>query len=123
MPTILVVGATGQQGGGVINALLSHGNTDLVIRALTRNPSSAAAKTVLARGVQPVKGDLLDRPSLLAALTGVDQAYLVTDFRGPDDVEGELKQGRLFIDTAKEAGMMLSLLTFVFSSSKFPHSQ
>ncbi|KAH7366767.1 hypothetical protein B0T11DRAFT_274057 [Plectosphaerella cucumerina] len=105
MPTILVVGATGQQGGGVINALLSHGNTDLVIRALTRNPSSAAAKTVLARGVQPVKGDLLDRPSLLAALTGVDQAYLVTDFRGPDDVEGELKQGRLFIDTAKEAGV------------------
>ncbi|KAH6656181.1 hypothetical protein F5X68DRAFT_178887 [Plectosphaerella plurivora] len=105
MPTIFVVGGTGQQGGGVLNALLSHGHSDLVIRALTRNPSSSAARTLETRGVQPVKGDLLDRSSLLAALAGVDRAYLVTDFRGPEDVEGELKQGRLFIDTAKEAGV------------------
>jgi uncharacterized protein YbjT (DUF2867 family) len=54
--------------------------------------------------VQPVKGDLLDRQSIFKALEGVDAAYLVTDFRGPEDVEGELKQGKQFVDVAKEAG-------------------
>lgn len=114
MPSILVVGATGQQGGGVINALLSHGRDDLVVRALTRNPASRAAKSLEARGVQPVKGDLLDRQSLMAALTGVDSAYLVTDFRGPEDIEGELKQGRLFIDTAKESGERIQSMSPLF---------
>lgn len=103
-PTILVVGATGQQGGGVINALLSTGRSDLSIRALTRNPSSSSAKALEKKGVQPYRGDLLDRQSLVKALAGVDYAYLVTDFRGPEDIEGELKQGKQFIDAAKEAG-------------------
>lgn len=104
MPTILVVGATGQQGGGVINALLASGSTDLKIRALTRNPSSSAAHALSKRGIEPVKGDLLNRQSLIKALTGCDAAYLVTDFRGPEDIVGELRQGRQFADAAAEAG-------------------
>ncbi|KAG5745334.1 hypothetical protein H9Q70_011966 [Fusarium xylarioides] len=82
MPTILVVGATGQQGGGVVKALLSSGRTDLVVRALTRNPTSGPAYSLAYRGVQLVKGDLLDPESLARALGGADAAYLVTDFRG-----------------------------------------
>lgn len=104
MTTILVVGATGQQGGGVINALLSQGSTQLTIRAMTRNPSSSIAKGLANRGVLPVKGDLQDRMSLLAALQNVDVAYLVTDFRGLGDIQGELEQGRNFLEAAKEAG-------------------
>lgn len=105
MAVILVVGATGQQGGGVINALLASGRTDLSIRALTRNPSSASAQALAQRGVHAFKGDLLDRQSVVDALEGVDAAYLVTDFRGPEDVAGELRQGRQFVDAAKETGM------------------
>ncbi|RSL47456.1 hypothetical protein CEP53_009934 [Fusarium sp. AF-6] len=105
MPTFLVVGATGQQGGGVVEALLASDHPDLTIRALTRNPSSSAAQALASRGVQPVKGDLLDRQSISKALEGADAAYLVTDFRGPEDVEGELKQGKQFVDAAKEAGV------------------
>jgi uncharacterized protein YbjT (DUF2867 family) len=104
MPTFLVVGATGQQGGGVVEALLASDRPDLTVRALTRNPSSSTAQALARRGVQPVKGDLLDRQSIFKALEGVDAAYLVTDFRGPEDVEGELKQGKQFVDVAKEAG-------------------
>lgn len=104
MPTVLVVGATGQQGGGVVNALLSTGRSDLTIRALTRNPGSDSAKALARKGVEPHQGDLLNRSSLAKALLGVDYAYLVTDFRGPEDVHGELKQGKEFIDSAKEAG-------------------
>ncbi|KAK7429843.1 hypothetical protein QQZ08_003688 [Neonectria magnoliae] len=105
MPTFLIAGATGQQGGGVVEALLASGHPDLTIRALTRNPSSSAAQALERRGVQAVKGDLLDRESLVRAFEGVDAAYLVTDFRGPEDVEGELKQGRQYVDVAKDAGI------------------
>ncbi|KAG5808547.1 hypothetical protein H9Q74_002508 [Fusarium xylarioides] len=105
MPTILVVGATGQQGGGVVKALLSSGRTDLVVRALTRNPTSGPAYSLAYRGVQLVKGDLLDPESLARALGGADAAYLVTDFRGYRDTDGELEQGRQFIDAAKTAGL------------------
>jgi uncharacterized protein YbjT (DUF2867 family) len=104
MTSLLVVGATGQQGGGVISALLGYGRTDLTIKALTRNTSSAAAQSLSRKAVQLCKGDLLDRQSLLNALDGVDAAYLVTDFRGPEDIEGEMKQGKQFVDAAKESG-------------------
>lgn len=104
MPTVLVVGATGQQGGSVVKALLSSGRTDLAVRALTRNTTSVPAYRLADRGVQLVKGDLLDPESLAQALVGVDAAYLVTDFRGYKDTDGELEQGRQFIDAAKTAG-------------------
>lgn len=104
MATVLVIGATGQQGGGVIEALLASGRTDLNIRALTRNPASSAAKNLTNRGVKLYQGDLENRDSLVAALSDVDAAYLVTDFRGPGDVEGEFQQGKNFVDAAKETG-------------------
>ncbi|KAH7142169.1 hypothetical protein EDB81DRAFT_723438 [Dactylonectria macrodidyma] len=105
MPLILVVGATGQQGGAVTNALLASGHNNLKIRALTRNPSSAASKALADRNVELARGDLLDGDSLLTALTGCGAAYLVTDFRGEGDVAGEIKQGKLFTDKAKEANV------------------
>lgn len=105
MPAILVVGATGQQGGGVINALLATKPPNLEIRVLTRNPGSAAAISLKRRGVILVRGDLGDRTSLQNALEGCGAAYLVTDFRGPEDIQGELSQGRLFVDIVKETGM------------------
>ncbi len=104
MPSILVSGATGQQGGGVIKALLNAQVPTLKILALTRNPESSAAVNLSRRGVEIVKGDLFDRDSLLAALKDRDAAYLVTDFRSAEDVPGEIRQGKLFIDCAKETG-------------------
>ena len=48
--TVFVTGATGQQGGAVARALLARGHK---VRALTRNPSSDAAKALAAAGVDP----------------------------------------------------------------------
>jgi uncharacterized protein YbjT (DUF2867 family) len=36
---IAVVGATGQQGGGLVKAILAHANGDFQARALTSRPS------------------------------------------------------------------------------------
>jgi len=58
---ILVTGATGKQGGAVIDALLASPSAkDFTILAVTRNPESESAKKLVERGVKIVKGDLND---------------------------------------------------------------
>jgi len=46
---VLVTGATGNQGGAVVRALLKQGHQ---VRALTRNPASPAARRLAEQGVQ-----------------------------------------------------------------------
>jgi uncharacterized protein YbjT (DUF2867 family) len=58
---ILVTGATGKQGGAVINALLSSPSAkDFTILAVTRNAESGSARKLVERGVKIVQGDLKD---------------------------------------------------------------
>jgi uncharacterized protein YbjT (DUF2867 family) len=73
---VLVTGATGKQGGGVIENLLS--SNKLAIRVLTRDPESPAAKSLAAKGLELAKGSLTDEESLVAALDGCSSAFLVT---------------------------------------------
>ena len=58
---VLVIGATGNQGGSVVQALLPKGHS---IRTLTRNPDSPAAKQLVEQGVEVLKGDFSDPDSL-----------------------------------------------------------
>ena len=62
---ILVTGATGKQGGALISALLDApdaGSYRLI--ALTRKPTSAAAKMLADQGVDLIQGDLNDVPGV-----------------------------------------------------------
>jgi uncharacterized protein YbjT (DUF2867 family) len=61
---ILVTGATGKQGGAVVDYLLESGRKDIVILALTRNSQSASSKKLGEKGVKVVQGDLNDVPSV-----------------------------------------------------------
>lgn len=61
--TVVVVGATGGQGGSVISALL--GRPGIHIRGITRNIHSPKAQTLAAKGVEMVTADL-DNESTLA---------------------------------------------------------
>lgn len=65
---ILVTGATGRQGSGVVSALLSS-SQPYTILAVTRDPSSPAAQRLatLSPSIHLVRGDLSDVPSLWAA--------------------------------------------------------
>src|SRR6185369_9912974 len=93
---IAVIGATGQQGGGVVRALQASGQ--FKVRALTRNPDKHRQ---LANEV--VKADL-DRPETLeAAFKGAYGVFLVTNFRekGAD----ERKQATAAVRAAKDAGV------------------
>ena len=78
---IAVLGGTGQQGGGVVDALLGAGK--FAVRVASRNPASDASQALTARGVEVVKADLLDPSSLRSALKGAHGAFLVTNFWDP----------------------------------------
>ncbi|RWA11862.1 hypothetical protein EKO27_g3235 [Xylaria grammica] len=82
---VTVFGATGVQGGSVVDALLNDASvaSTYAIRAVTRNPSSASAKAIEARGVSVVKADLNDVASLTTAVAGSHVIFAVTDFWGP----------------------------------------
>jgi uncharacterized protein YbjT (DUF2867 family) len=98
---ILVSGATGQQGGSVARNLLERG---FAVRALTRDTEKAAAKELVDLGAEVVSGDLEDRASIERVLAGVYGVFSVQQF-WEVGVEGEVGQGILLADAAKEAGV------------------
>src|SRR5260370_32405044 len=77
---ITVIGATGQQGGAVIGALLKH---RIPIRAVTRNPNGDKARALVQRGVEVVRADLEDVDSVRAALDGPAAAFALDCHHGP----------------------------------------
>ncbi|MEW2167181.1 NmrA/HSCARG family protein [Streptomyces sp. NPDC007084] len=100
---ILVVGATGQQGGATARALLAAG---VPVRALVRDPAGARAKAVGALGAELVTGDLDDRASLDRAAAGARAVFSVQmpDLEGRG-FDGEVAQAVNLIGAAREAGV------------------
>jgi uncharacterized protein YbjT (DUF2867 family) len=73
--TIVVTGASGQQGGHLSRLLLARGHH---VRALTRNPDGAAARTLASLGAELHVADLESGEGLDSALSGADGMFLVT---------------------------------------------
>lgn len=112
---VLVAGATGQQGGAVARHLLGDG---WEVRALVRDPNKEAAQALLKQGAELVHGDLYDRASLDRALKGMYGVFSIQNYWLPDvGYEGEVKQGKLLADAAKEAEVQ----HFVYSSVGAAH--
>ena len=74
---ILVTGATGYVGGRLVAVLESHG---VRLRCLARDPERL--RESVAATTEVVRGDVLDRASLAAALLGVDVAYYLVHSMG-----------------------------------------
>lgn len=119
--TILITGATGQQGGATARALAGKGFT---LRAMTRNPGSDAARALAAAtGAELVKGELDDEASLKAALSGAWGAYAVQN-TWTAGVEGEEAQGKRLATAAREAGVQHFVYASVASADRktgIPH--
>eukprot|EP00002_Diphylleia_rotans_P031003 TRINITY_DN6419_c0_g1_i1.p2 TRINITY_DN6419_c0_g1~~TRINITY_DN6419_c0_g1_i1.p2 ORF type:complete len:307 (-),score=79.25 TRINITY_DN6419_c0_g1_i1:253-1173(-) len=102
-PIIAVTGATGKQGGAVVEALLARGN--YAVRAITRKTDSEAAKALAAKGVEVVAANIDDKASLVEAFKGAHGAFFVTNFWEHLDIEREIQQGKNLGDAGKEAGL------------------
>ncbi len=83
---ILVTGATGGVGGSVVKQL---GDTGVIVRAISRNPSDD-----LPPGVEVLAADLTHPASMRQALQGVDSVFLYPYAQGPqlDSLVAEMKQ-------------------------------
>ncbi|MDX1615428.1 MAG: SDR family oxidoreductase [Candidatus Promineifilaceae bacterium] len=91
--TILVTGATGNTGSGLVPALL---DAEVNVRAFIRDEEKAPSLEEM--GVEVVMGDLDEPDTIPPAVEGVDKIYLLT-WNGPTQAQ----QAKAVIKAAKEA--------------------
>ncbi|CAG9950334.1 unnamed protein product [Clonostachys rosea f. rosea IK726] len=115
---IVVVGATGGQGGGVVNAFLN--DPEYRVRGVTRNTESPKAQALVKKGVEMVQADQKDEASLTEAFQGAHAIFAVTDYYdfffqiGKDaSMEREFTYGT---NLARAASKIETLQTYVWST-------
>ncbi|MFJ4210559.1 SDR family oxidoreductase [Paenarthrobacter sp. NPDC089675] len=115
---VLVVGATGYLGGQVVAELLKRGKR---VRALVRPKSDAS--NLAAKGVEVVRGDMLDAGSLTDAMAGVDAvvstaAGYTRNDRNADAID-TFGNSNLAV-AAKQAGVRRFVLISILTSDQTP---
>jgi uncharacterized protein YbjT (DUF2867 family) len=98
---VLVAGATGRLGGPLAGRLIDRGHR---VRALTRDPGSAAAGRLRRRGAHIVAGDLDDPPSLNRAAAGADAVFVLSTPHHGTGPAAEARQAISLADAAVAAG-------------------
>ncbi|KAJ5617300.1 hypothetical protein N7537_002414 [Penicillium hordei] len=103
----VVFGATGNQGGSVIDSILSDPelSRDFRIRGVTRNPDSARATNLKGKGVEMVAADLSNPTSLARALEKAHTVFLVTNFWEYLDRDVETTQGKNVANACSSTGV------------------
>jgi uncharacterized protein YbjT (DUF2867 family) len=114
--TILVIGASGKQGGATAARLLADG---WPVRALCRDLTSTAAATLSTRGAQVVRGDMDDVASLRAAMRDVYGVFSVQPTVGSPSAgpgftaETEVRWGMNVAEAAQAEGIAHLVFTSV----------
>ncbi|WKZ69460.1 MAG: NmrA/HSCARG family protein [Melioribacteraceae bacterium] len=102
---IAVLGATGAQGGGLANTILSDKNSEFSVRAITRDVNSDKAKALTDKGAEVVKADVDDANIITNAFKGAYGVFAVTFFWEHFSPEKELNQAKIFAQAAKDTGV------------------
>ncbi|MCM3688694.1 NmrA/HSCARG family protein [Kocuria rosea] len=117
---VLVLGATGGQGGAVVRALQAKGAP---VRALVRDPHSSSATRLEREGIEVVAGFLDDTASLATAMQGTRSVFaLTTPFEAGTDAE--MIQGRAILTAADKAQvphLVFSSVAGAHGDSGVPH--
>jgi len=100
-PVLVVTGATGAQGGGLVHAILDDPQQSFAVRAVTRNANSDNARQLRRLGADVVTADLDDLRSLEGAFEGGFGAFCVTNFWEHFSPERETQQAINMAEAAK----------------------
>jgi uncharacterized protein YbjT (DUF2867 family) len=101
--TVLVTGATGQQGGAAARSLLRDG---WHVRALVRDPQAPAARALNSVGAELVPGDMDDRAGLTAAMQDAHGVFSIQPANSaPHFNHGEVRMGVNVAEAAHTAGV------------------
>ena len=116
---IAVVGATGNQGGGLVRSILGDTGGAFAVRALTRNVESEKAMELAKLGCEVVQADLDIGASLKSAFDGAFGAFCVTFFWEHFVPEKELVQAAAMAQAAKQAGLKHVVWSTLEDTRKF----
>ena len=114
--TILVLGATGQQGGAVARQLLANG---FKVKAFTREAESDAVRNLNQLGAEIFQGDMgseADLSEAMKAVYGVFSVQPASWAPTPKSDELEAQLGILVADVAKKSGVQHFIYSSVFVS-------
>ena len=118
--SVLVSGATGQQGGALARVLLDKGHR---VRAFVRRPDSPEAKELERLGARLAEGNLEEPSTIEDAARGMDAAFVVaTPFEA--GTEAETRHGISAADAAKAADVEHLVYSSVADADKdtgIPH--
>ncbi|KAE8137820.1 hypothetical protein BDV38DRAFT_282749 [Aspergillus pseudotamarii] len=105
--TIVIFGATGKQGGSVVDSILNDPTaaSRFHVKAVTRDISTDKAKALAAKGAELVTGDLNDKESLRPVIKGAYGVFAVTNFWEIFSAEKEVQQGKNTAEVCKEEGV------------------
>lgn len=107
MRKLVVCGATGTQGGNVIEAMRDQDEWEL--HAFSRDPNSAKVKKLQNDGVKVSQADLLDLDSLIKIFDSTDCVFGVTQPWNKAytkcDTQAEMEQGQNIVLACKETGI------------------
>ncbi len=103
--TIVVFGATGAQGGGLVRAILNDPKSQFAVRAVTRDVDSEKAKALKEMGAELVSADIDQPETLDKALEGAYGAYFVTFYWAHFSPEKEMAEAKAMATAAKKAGL------------------
>lgn len=113
--TVAVAGATGAQGGATARHLLARGHA---VRGIVRDPSGAAAARLRSIGIETAAGDFDDPASLVAAMAGVDAAFLMATPYIEGGIGAEIRHATALIDAAVAAGVPHIVYSSVASADR-----
>ncbi|KZW04462.1 NAD(P)-binding protein [Exidia glandulosa HHB12029] len=115
-PLVVVVGATGIQGGSVIRELIAS-DKPYRLRGLTRDDSKPEAQALRELGVEVVAVTISvgNEAAVLRAFQGADIIFSVTNFWEHLDAPRELAEGKLMVDAAKAVGVKLYVVSCAWS--------
>ncbi|KAJ0155729.1 Magnesium transporter NIPA3 [Fusarium oxysporum f. sp. albedinis] len=112
--TILISGATGKQGGAVLDRLVKQ-NADVEILAVSRNPNSPSAQKLLKKSsnIKLVQGDLSDATTIFKNASEVTKQPIWGVFSVQVRDGAEVAQGKGLVDAALDAGVKFFVYTSV----------
>lgn len=117
---LVVFGATGQQGGSVVDFVLNHPDLSkkYKIRGVTRDTAGSGAKALQAKGVETVQADAEAPETLKAALHGAQFVFSNTASVYDDKLyDREVSSGKAIADATVAAGAEY----IIYSSSTATH--
>ncbi|KAK6536490.1 hypothetical protein TWF281_000722 [Arthrobotrys megalospora] len=110
---VVVLGATGSQGGPVVEHLLKHSSSIFRVRAVVRNSDSEKAKALAKLGAELAQADFDDEAALQAALHGANAVFCNTNYFDQNTIDSELYRA---LNVAKVASEIPELENFILSS-------